>query len=96
MNRLRGETTNSTTRPPPKHAADTLFRNNVLHENTQFPNPFARPTVCLSAKSAATNGRKNAMPIILLLPILETVAAVAAATLAAKAASDLYDRVVKK
>lgn len=36
------------------------------------------------------------MPIIILLPILETVAAAAAAALAVKAANDLYDRVFKK
>lgn len=36
------------------------------------------------------------MPIILLFPIIETIVAAAAATLAVKATSDLYDRVTKK
>lgn len=36
------------------------------------------------------------MPVIIILPLLETVIAAAAGALAARAASDLYDRVVTK
>lgn len=36
------------------------------------------------------------MPIFILLPILETVAAVVAGTLAVRAANDLYDYVITK
>ena len=57
--------------------------------------PLIIPSGCRPNAPRSTEGKID-MPIIILLPILETVAAAAAATLAVKATSDLYNRVFKK